>query len=124
MGLVEMLLRQIPETFKSRGGYDTRRRRLIARESSIGGQLFGSVPEGQRREFFCLDETTWVWHEGWKDATGKEVIVTTRYELQGDKIIKMQDRQPHQLLSIAEARNLLVAAREYTRRVKAELYAR
>lgn len=31
-------------------------RELIQRESTIGRELFGPVPEGHRREFFCLDE--------------------------------------------------------------------
>src|SRR5687767_1807251 len=90
MGLIEMLLRQLPETFKSKGTYDTRLRNLITRESAIGGQLFGPVREDGRREFFCLDPTTWVWHEGFKDRNGHEIIITTRYELHGNQIIKIQ----------------------------------
>ncbi len=33
-------------------------RQLIRRESKIGSQLFGQVPSGRSREFFCLDERT------------------------------------------------------------------
>ena len=40
-------------------------RQLIRRESKIGSQLFGQVPSGRSREFFCLDERTWVWSESW-----------------------------------------------------------
>jgi hypothetical protein len=33
-------------------------RELIQLESEIGAKLFGPVPQGFRREFFCLDENT------------------------------------------------------------------
>ena len=45
-------------------------RNLIRHEAKIGGQLFGPVPKDGRREFFCLDRHTWVWHEEWVDANG------------------------------------------------------
>ena len=38
-------------------------RDLIRLESEIGAQLFGPLPKGRRREFFCLDASTWIWHE-------------------------------------------------------------
>ena len=31
-------------------------RRLIEMESRIGRELFGPIPAGHRRDFFCLDE--------------------------------------------------------------------
>ena len=40
-------------------------RELIQLESEIGAQLFGEIPKGHRREFFCLDEKTWIWYEEW-----------------------------------------------------------
>ena len=46
-------------------------RELITLESEIGSQLFGPIPEGHRREFFCLDEKTWIWHEEWLDEIGR-----------------------------------------------------
>ena len=39
-------------------------RELITLESEIGAELFGPVEKGRHREFFCLDEKTWIWHEG------------------------------------------------------------
>jgi hypothetical protein len=45
-------------------------RKLIRREAKIGGTIFGPVPAGHRREFFCLDEHSWVWHEEWIDKAG------------------------------------------------------
>ncbi len=36
-------------------------RDLLRHEAKIGGELFGPLPQGGRREFFCLDEYTWIW---------------------------------------------------------------
>lgn len=38
-------------------------REAIQEEAKVGAKVFGPVPAGVRREFFCLDERTWVWHE-------------------------------------------------------------
>ena len=38
-------------------------RQLIELESEIGRELFGPIPAGHQRDFFCLDAHTWVWHE-------------------------------------------------------------
>jgi hypothetical protein len=46
-------------------------RELLQLESEIGAKLFGEVPAGHRREFFCLDEKTWIWHEEWIDPKTK-----------------------------------------------------
>ena len=45
-------------------------RDLLRQESKIGANLFGPIPKGHRRDFFCLDEATWIWHEEWKDEKG------------------------------------------------------
>lgn len=97
-------------------------RKLITREAAIGGQLFGPLAPDARRDFFALDERTWVWHEGWRDLSGRQHLITTRYEINGGRIIKIQDGQPHQLVSLAEARNLITAIRAYYVRVRADVY--
>lgn len=97
-------------------------RDLLSREAKIGGQLFGPVPEGSRREFFCLDEYTWIWHEEWTDQTGQQQIRTTRYEVRPSGIVKIQDGQQHQMISKREAANFADAVRAYQKRVKSELY--
>ena len=56
-------------------------REAIREEAKVGGQVFGAIPQGVRREFFCLDEHTWVWHEEWDDETGKHQVRTTRYDV-------------------------------------------
>lgn len=96
-------------------------RQLIRREAKIGGELFGPVPTGRRREFFCLDEQTWVWHEEWTDNRGLRHVYTTRYDVRPDGVLKAQNGQ-YVRLGAREMRNFRQAVDSYHRRVKAELY--
>jgi predicted transcriptional regulator len=89
---------------------------LIAMEAQIGGELFGKLPKGRSRQFFCLDKHTWIWHEEWQDS-GQHRAVTTRYEVRPDGILKMQDGKQYQRLSDDEARNLYKAAELYRQKV-------
>lgn len=95
-------------------------RALIHHEAKIGGELFGPIPEGHRREFFCLDERTWVWHEEWTDKDGTEHAVTTRYDVRQDKVLKSQGHLSYQILSPTEERNFYRAVKLYGQRVDAE----
>src|SRR3990170_4305002 len=88
-------------------------RDLIRREAKIGGTLFGTIPAGVRREFFCLDKRTWVWHEEWTGKDGKTRNKTTRYDLRPNGILKTQNGQHYQQVSPEEARNLYTAAKLY-----------
>lgn len=97
-------------------------RKLLRHEARIGGQLFGPVRPGGRREFFCLDERTWVWHEEWVDQNGQRQIKTTRYDVRPDVILKSQNGQ-YQKITRDEASRLVEATRLYRDRVKTELYA-
>ena len=97
-------------------------RNLIRHEAQIGGQLFGAIPQGVRREFFCLDKNTWVWHEEWVDQDGKRHIVTTRYDVRPDGILKSQNGH-YQKVTYQEAARLLEAAEIYERRINQEIYA-
>lgn len=94
-------------------------RELIRREAEIGGQLFGPVPKGHHRQFFCLDEYTWVWYEEWLQ-NGERKVVTTRYNVRPSGVLKAQDNQPYRRLSKSEARNLYRATELYRQRVGAE----
>jgi hypothetical protein len=95
---------------------------LIRREAEIGGQLFGPIPKGHRREFFCLDAHTWVWHEEWTDEDGQYHVRTTRYDVRPDGILKAQDGQHYQHVSVDEANRLNEAAQLYQQRIKSQLY--
>ncbi len=100
-------------------------RDLIRVESEIGRELFGAVPVGHRREFFCLDKHTWVWHEEWKNAvTGKPHILTTRYEVHPNGILKVQEGQPYSFVEGQELQHLTTATHLYYERVTREVYKR
>jgi hypothetical protein len=95
----------------------------MRKEAKIGGQLFGPVKPGNRREFFCLDERTWIWHEEWKDEKTNEYhVITTRYDVRPNGVIKSQDGQPTRYIDLNEARNFLSAIDLYNYRIKTELY--
>lgn len=99
-------------------------RNLIRHEAKIGGQLFGPIPEGGKREFFCLDERTWVWHEEWLDQNGQSKSRTTRYNVRPNGILKAQDGHNFQYVNQDEAQHLRDAAVLYQKRVNSELYNR
>ncbi|GAC1391568.1 MAG: hypothetical protein NVSMB46_04580 [Candidatus Saccharimonadales bacterium] len=96
-------------------------RKLVQHEAQIGGTLFGPLPKGVRREFFCLDENTWVWHEERTDAKGKKHTVTTRYEIHPNGILKVQNGMYHKV-SANEAMHLNEAVKLYVERMNQELY--
>ncbi len=96
-------------------------REALSQEAKLGGTLFGPVPEGNRREFFCLDEHTWIWHEEWTDASSIRRTRTTRYDVRPQGILKAQDGQPYQALSRDEAQHLLHAAYRYNQLIDAQL---
>jgi hypothetical protein len=100
------------------------RRQLIQRESELGGQLFGPVPDGHHRQFFNLDPTTWIWYEEWTDESGKPQSTTTRYEVHENGILKVQDGAPYYFIEGQELINLTVAIRTYYERVSREIYHR
>ncbi|MBC7581631.1 hypothetical protein H7097_02050 [Aeromicrobium sp.] len=94
---------------------------LIHHEAKIGGTLFGPIPDGARREFFCLDRHTWVWHEEWADAnTGKRQIMTTRYDIRPDGVLKSQGGNSYRKLQGVEALNFRQAIDSYCSRVLGE----
>lgn len=97
------------------------RRNVIRHEAKVGGELFGPVPKGVRREFFCLDEHTWIWHEEWTE-NGQNKSKTTRYSVRPNGIVKAQDGHSYHLVKGEEAQRLLEAARAYQKRVEREVY--
>lgn len=98
-------------------------RDFIHHEAKIGGTLFGPVPAGGRREFFCLDDRTWVWHEEWLDSRGERQHKTTRYDIRPDGILKAQDGTNYQQLTDQESEHLYHAVLQYKERVNKELYS-
>lgn len=94
-------------------------RNILRDAARMGGALFGPIPKGSRREFFCLDRHTWVWHEEWTDANNIRHARTTRYDIRPHGIFKAQDGMPYQPLTADEAYRLYVAARQYDQNMHA-----
>ncbi|TAH33267.1 hypothetical protein EYC58_01405 [Candidatus Saccharibacteria bacterium] len=119
------LLTGKPVTPKERPLKGLSERQLIELESEIGCQLFGPIPAGHRRDFFCLDESTWVWHEEWIDEeTGKKRSSTTRYEAHENGVLKAQDGVNYRFIEGEELTNLAVAVRLYYEQVMRGVYKR
>lgn len=97
-------------------------RKLLRHEAKLGGEVFGPIQPNTRREFFCLDEYTWVWHEEWVDHNGQHQYMTTRYDVRPSGLVKSQNGH-YKNVSDAEARNLLNAAKLYRQRISNELYS-
>jgi hypothetical protein len=93
-------------------------RELIRREAEKGSKLFGPIPKGHQRQFFCLDAHSWIWYEEWKEA-GHLQRVTTRYEVRPDGVLKTQNGSAYQRLSDQEAINFYKAAKLYIKKNKA-----
>lgn len=97
-------------------------RSLLRKGAKMGGKVFGPIPAGHHREFFCLDPRTWIWHEEWTDPTTKQFYaVTTRYDVRPNGILKSQGNNSYQLLSDDETRNLYRAAKAYAETFGSEL---
>ena len=98
-------------------------RELIQMESEIGAKLFGDVPAGHRREFFCLDAKTWIWHEESK-KNGKPHVQTIRYEVHENGVLKVQEGARYSFIEGEELQNLLAATTMYYEQVARGVYKR
>jgi hypothetical protein len=96
-------------------------RQLLHQEARLGGRLFGPVAAGLSREFFCLDEHTWIWHEEWLDQNGRTRRVVTRYDVKPYGIGKAQDNQSYCYITADEAKRLYAAIDLYNQVIDAEL---
>lgn len=96
-------------------------RELIEMESKIGAKLFGPIPAGHRREFFCLDDTSWIWYEEWRED-GKLRKTTVRYEIQAAGVLKVQEGARYSYLEGAELQNFVKAVNAYYDTVSFVMY--
>ncbi len=127
MGLLvgEQPIKPQSTTPKQRSLNKLTERQLIKLESEIGRTIFGEIPKGRTREFFCLDADTWVWHETWKDENNKEQERTVRYEIHSNGILKIENNGKNcNMLKGEELMNLTLAARMYHEKVLREIYKR
>lgn len=95
---------------------------LLRHEAKVGGTVFGPIPDGTRREFFCLDKHTWVWHEEWTDENNQRQVMTTRYDVRPGGILKSQNGNHYQAVSPSEANRLAQAAKLYQQKVRQQIY--
>ncbi len=95
-------------------------RQLIHFESQFGRNIFGPIPKNHHRDFFCLDEYTWIWHEDWLDDDGKQTVLSTRYVLRPDGAIKSQNGKSYQKVEEEESNHLYKAIKEYVDLVQAQ----
>lgn len=94
---------------------------IIHYEAKLGGRLFGKIPPNHRREFFCLDEHTWVWYEETVDKNGKRQNTTVRYDVRPNGIFKVQENLVHRRLSDEELKNFYLAVKLYGQKIPKEL---
>lgn len=100
-------------------------RELLQLESEIGSKLFGEVPSGHRREFFCLDAKTWIWYEeGIDPKTKKRTQTTTRYEVHDNGILKVLEGARYAFIEGVELENLALATKLYYEQVMRGIYKR
>jgi hypothetical protein len=99
-------------------------RELLTLESEVGAKLFGPIPKGHRREFFCLDERTWIWHEEWFDEKHKLTTSTVRYEINEHGVLKVQEGARYTYIDGEELQNFGIAIRMYYEQVAREVYSR
>jgi len=114
---------KMPAT-RSKSGPKLTERDLLREESKIGATLFGEAPKGHKREFFCLDETTWIWHEEWKDEKGVEQQSTIRYEVHPNGILKVSDGPRYQFIEGQELENFAKATQLYYEQTAVHIYHR
>lgn len=96
-------------------------RELINLESAIGAKIFGTPPKGHRREFFNLDERTWIWYEEWKEH-GKDMSTTIRYELHDKGVFKVQEGARYSYIEGEELEHFILAVRMYYEQVMRKIY--
>lgn len=122
MNLIQQALTLITGKSAERPLQKLTKRQLIELESQIGSRLFGPIPDGHKREFFCLDEKTWVWHEEWRGADNKTQSSTVRYEVQPAGILKVQSGRVYKYIDGEELTHFALAVRMYYEQCMREIY--
>lgn len=94
----------------------------IAREAAVGARILGPVPSGHDREFFCLDEHTWIWHEQWRNKKGVMQQFIVNYEVDPSGILKQVNGGQYKQLTGEELRRFDAAVRLYHKEVARHVY--
>lgn len=107
----------------SRAFYE-KQKEYIAREAAVGARLLGPVPSGHKREFFCLDEHTWVWSESWRDENGRLQQLTVNYEVDPSGILKRVNGGQYTKVRGEELIRFNQAIKSYHKQVLAHVYGK
>lgn len=97
---------------------------LMRKELEVTRGMFGALKEGTKRDFFCLDEHTWIWYEEWVDEQGRRRQMTTRYMIRPHEVVKSQNGGAYKRLSDKELLSFQAAVQTYANTTKQRLYAR
>lgn len=96
-------------------------KKLIKSEAQIGGTIFGDIPKGHRREFYCMDKHSWVWREEWTDKKGIRHFKNVRYNVRPNKLIKIENGI-YSVVGPNEAKRFFKATELYFEKISKELY--
>ena len=112
LNLKQHLLGQGPQP-----NYKDRRRavekNLINAESALGRTLFGYIPAGGSREFFCLKKNVWIWYENG---------LTIRYEVREYGVLKKVGDGGYNKVTGEELEHFTAATKAYLELVKTRIY--
>ena len=98
-------------------------RELIQKESLIGAKIFGENPYGLRREFFNLDQSTWIFYdEKYIPGTKKVTGTTIRYEIHKNGVLKVQEGPRYDFIEGQELDNFIKAVDVYYKNINEHIY--
>jgi hypothetical protein len=86
---------------------------ILRHESKLGAKIFKKSKDSMNREFYCLNETTWVWRQG---------AETVFYKVNPTNVYKSNDGVNYRLASKKEASHLYKAAKVYRNLVSEKIY--
>lgn len=96
---------------------------LLQTESQIGARIFGILRTDQERSFFCLNETTWIWYEGWYDnITRQPIKQTIQYQISSDGVLKTDQTKDYNFIDGDELENFYNAVKVYSVVTEREMY--
>lgn len=96
---------------------------LMRKELEVTRGMFGALKSGSKRDFFCLDEHTWIWYEEWIDEQGHRRQMTTRYMIRPSEVVKSQNGGAYKRLSDKELLSFQSAVKTYNATIRQSLYA-
>ena len=104
--------------------YQKIEREMIAKEAVVGATVLGQAPAGHTRQFFCLDNHTWIWNEQWIDTHGKQRSHQVQYDVRPDVILKRINGGSPLKLGDQELINFDQAVSRYYHEVATKVYGR